>query len=386
MKPDSSKPPRAFISHSSSDKSLARRIARRLSHRDVYVWMDEDEMMMGDRLPHKLKEEILMSSHFLVLLTGKALVSRWVNAEIEIAQSAPSGSMAIIPIIGEAKLHSALLDAFLGVDLTDPTLFENVMDKLASMIRGESLSDSRDKERLRKDLDRISKEVPRLSPLTFIGSNQLDIADAISLSPDIAHEAETVIAILYELAEHEEQSSVAQFAANLFRRAGMGFNVIAKFIETAEKKEDIWPVFAELTREALASPELIDRFIKLFHLARWPLDTHFRWFVTRELEGMNDVQRSMVVSYMLSPKRGPGNGSIDLAYFLYSQLPQNTSLQGLWARWASLGDLVSDEEPAIFYRMMNEAISKNLLQFDPIILLSAHREADIPRISESRFS
>ncbi len=70
---------------------------------------------------------------------------------------------------------------------------------------------------------------------------------------------------------------------------------------------------------------------------------------------MNDTQKDVAVSYMLSPKRGPSNDAIFLAYFLYSELPQNSSLQSLWVQWAYSGDLVVDGVQDIFYRLISNA-------------------------------
>lgn len=325
-------------------------------------------MRVGDRLPAKLEQEILTSSHFLVLLTRKALASRWVNMEIEIAEKASDSSLSIIPILGETNLHTSLLDKFVGADISDKAVFEKVMDQLALLMRGHPQSERRDRECLTADLDRIVKEVPSLLSLVNRGANHLQIADTILLKSSISDEVETFLMVLYELAEDASQLSVAQLAANFFRRAGIGFDVMAKFLLTVEKGDDTWPVFQELSSDkGVKALELIDRYMQLFCLVRWPLDTHFRWFMENQFDQMNDAQKNLAVSYLLSPKRGPGSGAIDLAYYLYSRLPLNTSLESLWEQWAYSGALISGEDPAIFFRMMRQATKEGLFQFDSVM-------------------
>lgn len=325
-------------------------------------------MRIGDRLPIKLEQEILRSSHFLVLLTSKALASRWVNMEIEIAEKAPDRSVSIIPILGEANLHTSLLDKFIGADISDKAVFEKVMDQLALLMRGHPQSEWRERARMTEDLGRIVKEVPSLLPLVDRAANRLQIARTILLDGNISDEVETFLMVLYELAEDASQLSVAQVAANFFGRAGIGFDVMAKFLPTVEERESTWPVFQELsTDKGVNSVDRIDRCMQLFALVRWPLDTHFRWFVENQFDQMNEAQKTMAVSYLLFPKRGPGNGAIDLAYYLYSRLPLNTSLENLWVQWAYSGDLISDEDPAIFFRMMKQATKEGLFQFDSVM-------------------
>jgi hypothetical protein len=95
---------RAFISHSWKDKALARRIGRRLGHRGVWIWIDEAEMQVGDRLSQPLADEIRASSHLVVVLTAAAVASRWVAQEIDVAREA---GLAIVPLLAEAGLSAA---------------------------------------------------------------------------------------------------------------------------------------------------------------------------------------------------------------------------------------------------------------------------------------
>jgi hypothetical protein len=80
---------RVFISYSWVDKPLARRLARRLRHGGVDVFLDETHLGPGMRLPDMLKQEIRGSSHVFVVWTAAAAASHWVAQEVEYASTQP---------------------------------------------------------------------------------------------------------------------------------------------------------------------------------------------------------------------------------------------------------------------------------------------------------
>ena len=76
---------KSFISYSSTDRALARRVAEILRTKGVSVWLDEGELGPGDALGPKLASAIHDIDMFVVILTADAVASNWVNHELGIA-------------------------------------------------------------------------------------------------------------------------------------------------------------------------------------------------------------------------------------------------------------------------------------------------------------
>ena len=64
---------KVFISHSSSDETLASKIASYLEHAGFEVWYDEREVMPGDNPGEKIGQGLKESDAMVVLLTPNAL-------------------------------------------------------------------------------------------------------------------------------------------------------------------------------------------------------------------------------------------------------------------------------------------------------------------------
>ena len=94
------KPPTAFLSHSTQDKRVARRLAHDLRAAGIDVWYAEWELRPGDSLRRKIDEGVEQASFFLVLLTPTSLKSEWVQTELDAGMvKRIEGSCKLIPII-----------------------------------------------------------------------------------------------------------------------------------------------------------------------------------------------------------------------------------------------------------------------------------------------
>jgi hypothetical protein len=76
---------KVFLSHSSADNILAKRICRELRDQAVSVWFDRIELKPGDSLTSKIPQGIGNADALLVLVTESSKSSRWVEKEISIA-------------------------------------------------------------------------------------------------------------------------------------------------------------------------------------------------------------------------------------------------------------------------------------------------------------
>src|SRR5262245_59077695 len=78
-----SRPPVAFLSHSSKDAALAEQIATALVANGVDTFYSDWSIVDGDSLVKKVEQGLEDCTHFLVLLTPESLASNWVQTEID---------------------------------------------------------------------------------------------------------------------------------------------------------------------------------------------------------------------------------------------------------------------------------------------------------------
>ncbi len=72
----------AFISHSSRDKPFVRRLASDLFANGVRVWLDEQQILVGDSVPEKIAQGLASSDFFLLVVTESSSSSPWVKKEL----------------------------------------------------------------------------------------------------------------------------------------------------------------------------------------------------------------------------------------------------------------------------------------------------------------
>ncbi|QWG18797.1 toll/interleukin-1 receptor domain-containing protein [Bradyrhizobium sediminis] len=75
--------PHVFISYTSEDIDIARRVAEALRGAGIEVWWDKWCISSGDSLRQKIDEGIGGCTHFLVLLTPRSINKPWVNQEMD---------------------------------------------------------------------------------------------------------------------------------------------------------------------------------------------------------------------------------------------------------------------------------------------------------------
>ncbi len=95
-----------FISYSRKDHALASFIYKRLSKYDYDVFIDYDDLAIGENYSHRIQDEIKSSvenGYILALLTKDGLQSQWVNREIQLAReydkTHESQTRSVVPIV-----------------------------------------------------------------------------------------------------------------------------------------------------------------------------------------------------------------------------------------------------------------------------------------------
>ena len=97
---------RVFISYSSKDKKFAMKLTRHLRQFGVDVWIDENEIFIGETLHHSLSKGLANCDYFILVVSKNSLGSRWVKIELQTAQKL---DLPILPIlIDNCKVPSSL--------------------------------------------------------------------------------------------------------------------------------------------------------------------------------------------------------------------------------------------------------------------------------------
>jgi hypothetical protein len=90
----------AFLSHSSKDKPIIRQLAADLTAAGVTVWLDEQDIRVGDSIPAKIAQGLAESDYFVIALSESSVKSSWVQHELNnalVAQMAKR-KVKILPI------------------------------------------------------------------------------------------------------------------------------------------------------------------------------------------------------------------------------------------------------------------------------------------------
>ena len=108
-----------FISYSSADRDVARRLANDLKSAGVGVWYDEFHLKAGDPILHTIRDGIEQSDVLLVLVSKNSIASKWVDRELRDAfeRFGERGTPVIIPV----RVDNAPVPGFLqSIKQVDP--------------------------------------------------------------------------------------------------------------------------------------------------------------------------------------------------------------------------------------------------------------------------
>jgi type III secretory pathway component EscV len=94
---------KVFLSHSSSDKDLARQLALDLRSANIDVWLDQWELGVGEQIVQSIEHGVDEAEFVIVLLTRASVASEWVNREWrrKVHDEAQTERIAVVPVRGE---------------------------------------------------------------------------------------------------------------------------------------------------------------------------------------------------------------------------------------------------------------------------------------------
>jgi hypothetical protein len=147
-----------FISYSHADKSFARRLHDALQGKGIRCWLDEHQLLPGDRIYTEVDRGIRLWDKVLLCCSKESLASWWVENEIQIAfekeqqlrKQRGQDVLALIPLnldgylFGDECKHglAAQIRARLAADFTgwetDNSKFETEFEKLVRALRADA--------------------------------------------------------------------------------------------------------------------------------------------------------------------------------------------------------------------------------------------------------
>ena len=103
----------AFISHSSIDKKFVRQLASDLVAAGVQVWLDEQQIKVGESIPEKVAQGLAESDVFLVVISENSIHSPWVQKELNgaLVREIERREVTVLPVkLDITKMPESLKD------------------------------------------------------------------------------------------------------------------------------------------------------------------------------------------------------------------------------------------------------------------------------------
>lgn len=129
--------PKVFVSHASEDKeSFVLEFAKKLRDHGVDAWVDQWEMLPGDKLIHKIFEEGLKAPDaFIIVLSTTSVTKPWVREELDVAAvKRISNGMKLIPVVIDDCEIPGVLTATLYQKFDKPENYDASFDRVISAI------------------------------------------------------------------------------------------------------------------------------------------------------------------------------------------------------------------------------------------------------------
>jgi hypothetical protein len=131
-----------FISHTSADKPIVRKISEDIQNHNFPVWLDEWRIKAGECIVSAIEEALTSCRFVLVVLSPRAVESGWVDREwkakywVEVKE----GRVRVIPVLIENCSVPTLLKTKRYVDLVSD--YDSGISLLLSSINGYIAEDS----------------------------------------------------------------------------------------------------------------------------------------------------------------------------------------------------------------------------------------------------
>jgi hypothetical protein len=122
---------KVFISHSSQDKWVARKISEDLNRAGIETFLDEKDIVTGESIDETISQHLVESDELLIIISPASLTSQWVFLEIGGAKALGKRLVPILFHVGANELP-ALLSRYLARDLNDIEIYYQEAKKRAT--------------------------------------------------------------------------------------------------------------------------------------------------------------------------------------------------------------------------------------------------------------
>ena len=134
-----------FISHSESDRWIARQISNIIEQKGkeygIKTFLDEKDVEVGDSIPEMILENLQMCNEFLVILSRYSIKRSWVLIEIGAAWGLGKRIIAIIDKVAPKEMP----DIMIPHKAIELNRFDEYLDQLINRVR--EAKDENDSER-----------------------------------------------------------------------------------------------------------------------------------------------------------------------------------------------------------------------------------------------
>lgn len=127
-----------FLSHSSEDIEIVKRIKGSIEKNGIKTWFSEDDIKYGDSYAKAIEDAISKASCFLAILSSNSVQSKWVEKEIDRALN--HGVVVIPLLVNDIKLPEAYSfyltnNQFCRLSNLTTESFDNQMMKIINVIK-----------------------------------------------------------------------------------------------------------------------------------------------------------------------------------------------------------------------------------------------------------
>ncbi len=166
---------KAFLSHSSADADLARRLALDLQAENVEVWFDQWQLGVGEEIVQSIERGIDEAELVIVLLTRASVASEWVNREWrrKVHDEAETERVAVVPVRAETCEIPDFLAQRSTADISGgsyPLGFRRLLEILRHYSAGADIKVS---ESTMAEDELLPTMVPIVTPIAFEVSRDL---------------------------------------------------------------------------------------------------------------------------------------------------------------------------------------------------------------------
>jgi hypothetical protein len=179
---------RLFLSHSSTDKLFVRKLANDLKVKGHSCWLDEWEIRVGDSIIQKIEKGLDESEYVLLILSERAVASRWVEREWQIKfwDQVKSGKKAVLPCLVEKCDPPKMLSGIKYANFVES--YDRGLGEIIDALTPEA---SPSVKPVVIDEPQFSEEVTALIAKTHAKSSPLSacIADGLTLARRIKNQA-----------------------------------------------------------------------------------------------------------------------------------------------------------------------------------------------------